>query len=661
MRNAVVTKCLTVCILCLLGGIVRAGQSQSLVPANFNQITDSQGFIWDVNQSGAMNNGTNYAFSNALVLRVDGNNFYSQQPMMTADGKEFVLSQNMGALQVARQISVDSKNGAIRYVEVLTNPTGADIASSISLQTRFNNRVQNVVTSGGAIVQGGLGKNEVGVLAIHQPNGNRPSLLFWLNGRSSKVQPQIQVNNNYEMYVTYAVTVPAGKSVAIMHGMAQRYVQGMQQPKQLDKLFKSFRPRRWARDLPADVRKSLLNAQAGWDGVALNATLDKLLSDLGITRGTADILAIGGETRLLGSATCQQVRIDTSFGGVQASIDDVAAIIGPRHGGVARVLMRNGQSFAGKVVLDSLRFTTRSGLEMDLSVEGIDHLVMHEALKKDGPNPEAVAYLDTYRGERLALADSPELKLRFVTPWGPVSVGLNELLWLRMTEEADPGCIVALRNGSRFFGYRIDQPMTVVTKTFAAQSIQPSEVRSLVTVGSSQSADESVDVYEPHALLYGENRLVGRIDLANLHFIVGNEVIPVAPAQIRQLRNLSDGDLVLPGDPLRFKAELWGGGEVAGELREQLLPLRMDDAVFQVPVGDVVEVNVPTPHVSESMMARIADNIRQLGADEWEVRETATRELRSLGFMAKQQLEEALTRATDPEVRKRVRNLLDEL
>ena len=66
--------------------------AQRLVPAAYGARTDSQGFSWDINQQGSIDDGTNDCFDGGLILTVNGQQFQTQQSQMTADGSELVLT-----------------------------------------------------------------------------------------------------------------------------------------------------------------------------------------------------------------------------------------------------------------------------------------------------------------------------------------------------------------------------------------------------------------------------------------------------------------------------------------------------------------------------------------------------------------------------------------
>ena len=94
---------------------------------------------------------------------------------------------------------------------------------------------------------------------------------------------------------------------------------------------------------------------------------------------------------------------------------------------------------------------------------------------------------------------------------------------------------------------------------------------------------------------------------------------------------------------------------------ERVLPIRNGEQVYQVRARDVVEVHRPTPTISESLRRTIAQRIRELGSDEFETREAASGAIQELGYLAKQQLSEVLGETSDPEVRRRVEQILAEL
>ena len=64
-------------------------RGEKLVPAAMNVITDKQGNSWNLEQNGNLGRVGNSMVNSGLTLLLNNQQFYTYQPMMTADGKEF--------------------------------------------------------------------------------------------------------------------------------------------------------------------------------------------------------------------------------------------------------------------------------------------------------------------------------------------------------------------------------------------------------------------------------------------------------------------------------------------------------------------------------------------------------------------------------------------
>lgn len=636
--------------------------SARLVPANYNLRTDSLGFRWDINQQGVVGDGTNDCFDNGLALTVNGQRFGAQQAKMSPDGSELHLSMNLAGLQVTRRIKLHAKIGALRYVESFKNPSSAPVQAQVMVMSYLGGTAQFTVSDKGAMNPRMLGKKESAVVAVQQPGSGRPSVLFVLADARSKVKPLIQINNNRQYNFTYSLRVPPGQTVSILHSVAQRRIGALPQGKQLDKLFSAFRSSRYLRDLPSALRRSIVNGRGRGGYGSGFGQLAETLEALGVHRGTADVLALGEESRLHGTAACGALRIESRFGALEMPLDKVAAIVGGRrHGDQARLFLRDGQILRGRLTAKNLRFTMTTGATIPLEPKFLDRLVLREGPDDGKPAADVAGYVETFQGDRLALARDPDLRLTFAMPWGRRKVGFGELRWVKLAEEPEVGHRVALSDGSRFLGYLADAAVRFKTVSFGMQTFPAADIRTIASVDRPGGYGDSEEILDAHLILTGENVIVGRVDLPQIHFLAYGETIPIPPGQIRTLRNMAEGGDPEPGKRLQFSAEVWGGDVLAGELRENVLPVRTQGGLIQVALRDVVEINVPTPSVPDTLREKIAARIRDLGHPDWERREAASRQLGDLGYIARGQLEEALKYASDPEVRKRVKVLIESI
>lgn len=663
LRRSIPASVVCLMLLTCAGPTMGQPRSRQLVPASLSPTTDSQGFTWDVHQNGHVQRGTN-CFSSAFVLAVNGNSFQSARRMMTKDGSELVFFGTAGGLQVTRTVRVDAKSATIRYVDAVKNPGPTPLAVSLRLTTSLNNNpAQTVVTNGGSPGASVLGPKDSGLVVFSNPGSRQLSVLFFLAGTQSKLKPQIRNESNYRFYFTYSVSIPPGKSTSIIHGAAQRRLASMPAGKQLDELFKPFVSRSWTRDLTTDVKRSIVNlgktSRSGrWESGEVLFTIESL----DVEPADADVLAVGDETRLQGKASCSSMLLETPYGPFQGKLSQIAAITGGKFGDVPRVFLRDGQVLTGNLVTEDLHFTLKSGVKLELIPVGLDRLLLRDDPEKDKEDDQEYAMVETVGGDRIALGPMENETLSLATPWGERKLPFEEIVQLVASREP-LGHRVILLDGTRLFGFLNQDHVRLETREFANQQLPIAQLRAVYGVenATEEESIESADVSVPHLVLAGENLVLGAVDLASIGFSASGQDIPIPPNQIRVMRNVTGQHDGTTDSSIYFEAELWDGSNVRGALKRTVLPVRSADGVLLIPVGEIEEIHVPVPTVPDTLRVRIASLIRDLGHAEFEIREESTKELAELGYLAKSQLDEALRQASDPEIKRRIDKLVENL
>ncbi len=149
--------------------------------------------------------------------------------------------------------------------------------------------------------------------------------------------------------------MPAGKTVSILHGMAQRNTSSVN-AKQAKEIFKPFESYKFTRGIPSDLADTIVN----WGSLSHFGEapgLPNIAEELGVEPGAVDVLMPSSSSRILGVARADELTIDTRFGQTSVSIDQVAAIAGPRFGGPqTRLYLRDGHVLIGKLHAKNLRF-----------------------------------------------------------------------------------------------------------------------------------------------------------------------------------------------------------------------------------------------------------------------------------------------------------------
>ena len=424
---------------------------------------------------------------------------------------------------------------------------------------------------------------------------------------------------------------------------------------------KPFSGNAWVQDLPDDIRRAALNfsgfGDSHWDDIGIG----KVLSTLETNTTSNDILAFGAGTRLKGTASCSAIALETRFGTLKTALDKIVAVAGDRdHSGKAVVLFRDGQALTGKLHVENFAFTLNTGLQIDTPVERLDRLYMRasEGTAAGGDKP---ILLQTSDGERLALAPTGKEKMALVSPWGRIEFPLENLVQVASVAEP-PGQRIVLRDGTRLFGYLEAGTLRLATRSFGTLTLSPLDMHELRGPHELENDDATQPanskVAAPTVALLGENVLIGSIDLPMLHIVTSGQSIAVPPGQIRKLRA---GEADPHTEEVAFEAELWDGGKLVGKLAENMLPLRCGSGPKAVPAHDVVEINVPSPLLSEVMRKKIAEQIRDLGAGDYAKRKAAYAALVEVGPLARTQLSEVVQQTSDAEVRRAGRSILEKM
>jgi hypothetical protein len=463
-----------------------AAREENLVPADFSQKTDSLGFLWDVQQNGVVNNGSNDCFDGGLKLSVNGNQFSSLHPMMTPDGAEYVLGGKAGGVEVARRIRVDTARSVARYIEVFANTSRCEVSHTVTVGSKLGGSCGEVITSGGAIFQSGLGETDSGLLTVSSTN--RPCVMFLVAGPRSKVRPVVVVKSKRTFTFAYNITVKPGKTVSIVHLVAQR--RGVTTAN-VAELFKGFSRggRLVSAEIPKPLRRTVVNFRSGSGvdvgepGPGLRPVLD-LADKLDVERGEADVLVVGEEGRLPGNVKCGGLVVSTAYGEAALDFKDVALLAGGAGiGRQERVYLRSGEVLAGPMEAGEMAFTSEAGMEIALVPSKVDMLFMRTAPEDGRPSPGVAAFVVTRLGERLAVSEDVPAELAMATPWGPLRVALEEVQGLSYVREPRPGHRLALRDGSRLSVILTGREIRFTTPRFGPVALAPQSVEAVEAAG----------------------------------------------------------------------------------------------------------------------------------------------------------------------------------
>jgi hypothetical protein len=188
----------------------------------------ADGFRYDVQGDGDLNDGgtvsrsLNDAYDGAYRLAVNGVSFQfnSSVAALDLDGRQASLGPAAsGSLQVTRKIFVPAAGGFARYLEVLSNPTGAAIQVTVHVSSNLGS------DSNTRIVVSPSSTNNTFAVTDQSGFCCDPVLGHVFSGANPPVPVTVffQDGNDAPVY-DWTVTVPANSTVILMHFALQRAI-----------------------------------------------------------------------------------------------------------------------------------------------------------------------------------------------------------------------------------------------------------------------------------------------------------------------------------------------------------------------------------------------------------------------------------------------------
>jgi hypothetical protein len=625
----------------------------TLVDPQWQQQTDSQGTVWMLNpQPLLMINSGQSLLMQVGILNVNGNQFSPQRTQMTPDGHEYVFEgpgaanggMPMGpyaaptygyapgmvapggmGVATTRRIKLDLATSTVRFVESFQNTTAAQVQVSVATNNMMRTMIRSalsgpsgttldtssgqpmavpaggVVGPGGVVRRGGVrivsGNVRLAVperdsaVAFSDGNNNFADAFFFLPS-SATAKPAIDVQNMRTVVVTYSVTVPANSTVSVIWGLSQRNAAGAFSTQELKDRLKTFEDRKWLAGLPDSVVKTIVNYRRDVPTGSLAGLLMQPVVNLAwqnhVERGKADILVQDAQSRMQGAAAGSGLTVETSWGKVSLPLAEVALLFGgDASDRPMRVYLRDGEVLSGRVEAKDLALKAQDGVVAKLPPEKINMLFFHAAENDGGVPPDAVAIIQAGDGQRLLIGG--DARLRAISPWGGLDIGLAEIVNLGIHREPQPLYRIALRDGSNLSVLLQDDAADVKTLRFGPLKIAGLDLRQLWSLKLPQPKTTGpADASGPLCQLIGDNVLAATLDAPQLKLETPGGTVGVPVKDIQKAERTGDPRA---GGP--FNVELTNGQHVTGTLTERTISVRFHDKVWEVPGGHLMGITAP--------------------------------------------------------------------
>ena len=594
---------------------------------NFERnMTDGGGFRWNIQHYGTVGQGTNYAYSGGLYCQINGSNVRSSgYGWLNKAGDEVEIGPySRNNLNVYRRIKVYKDQPLARWLDIFENPTGQDITVQVSIYTNTNWPVvgKTDVAKGWAFITEAMGGGQ-----------NTPSLLHIVADKRSKMRPQLQIQNN-QIYVRWNLTVPANKSIVLCYFESQNHTTAAN-----IKTIKNFRPSTVLKDLPASVRKMIVNFHAvgGVDGLELER------SDL------YDMVTLKGGDPLFGTVANDAFRVETFVGPLDVPAKKVVGMaLGGDTGDAARVLLADGQIICGRIPETKLSLKIADGGTLQVPFERIQQWAFRvsEDRPEEVPFGGAIAMLRS--GDRVGF-DPEKVSLTLRTRHGVVKLEGKDILSVSLDNAGNAVHRVTFLNGSRLGGFLEPEKISLPLKLGPKLDVG----RNMITRMQFAQEDKP-DATLTRAVLTNGDELYGRLltDKIELRSELGS--VHPSPAGVKTMT-------FSPTHLGRARMEMWNGSVYRGQLTKQELTFQIvPGPALKVYAGQFESLVRPQPLPPGELREKVEKLVARLSAESYKDRQAATEELKKMGAAIAPLLGK-YAKSDDPEVRHRIEEILEHI
>jgi len=593
-------------------------------------LQDGGGYRWDFQYYGNIYSGTNYAYSGGMYCQISGSNFQApgQSGWTNKAGDEIEMGPiSRNGLKISRRIKVYKDRPMARWLDIFENPGNAPVTIPIAIYTCTNYTIQQTVTSSGG---GAFGEKDIG-FRVRTQGGNSPPTLHIVTSKRAKIRPTVQIQSN-QIYVRYSLTVPPRKTAILCHFESQNRDTAAH-----DKLMKKFPSYQLLKDLPGSVRAMIVNMNAG--GGIGGVDLDR--------SETSDSVVLKSGDPIFGVIKNKAFKIRTLLGELDLPADRIVGMAGGRGRNVRFVLL-DGQVVSGQLDDPVLQLDLDGGGLLRIPFDKIAQWSYRVTGSKPNDEKFGGAYIVLRTGDRLGF-DPKALEMKLLTRHGLVALEAEHLLELTMDNPGNAVHRAVFLNGSRLGGFL--EPELLKLKLNLGKTVTVS--RDMVAQ-MRFAEDERPDSTLTRVLLTNGDELFGTLTAGKFKLTTDYGEIEIEPSRVKTMK-------FRPEDLGRTIVGLWKGSILKGRLGQSQLGFAISPkTVLNIYAGQFVSIECPLPMPPKAARDEVEKLVAQLGAESYEDRQKASKELVKMGKNILPILKDHL-KTGDPEVRQRIEDVMEQL
>jgi hypothetical protein len=580
-------------------------------------------------------NGNVPVYGQGAQLIVDNNspNAPNNQARLDAATGEVVID-NLQANQVSvtRRIKADTKDGSLRIIDIFSSRSGEDQQIRAVYRTSFNFMVQSSDT-----INDPKDKNQ-SIAWVGMTQGNRAAMEWYGGLHGASVVPDINYpQGSNQITVTYALTIPAGKEVALVHVHQTAASQQV-----ASDLAKKIDPRQLLADVPPERRRLIVNIKPA---ASLPANLELLRGDL------LDVVELRNGDMVTGTLAPTVYKLTAPFGAIDVPSDKVLGVFNvgefkPRQ----LIVTTEGEILGGTLAMDGIGLTLPGGQATTIPLKQISRVGMRQRPTDSDDISLKLPHVVLREGDHIAITP-PTAPLSMATRFGPIEFPIASVASISFQNDDSPVHIMRLTDGSTIAGLMTMPTLDVTLKSGPVVKLPISSLDSLqLVISETPTIDEDET---PVLRTSGDDALVGTLS-GQLELATAFDLLKLDAAGIRGITRVKTTS---PD----FQVTTWDGATVSGRLMNDKLTMRLICGMsMDVPSDLLVSYSQPQPQPSATMMEQIKTIVADLNAADWKQRDLAESQLVKMGPSTVAVLKQLRT-SQPAEVQQRIDSVLKQL
>ena len=369
------------------------------------------------------------------VLTIDGNGLPQTTNQARVDPKtgEVICEsfQPVNGVQISRRIEVRRDDDVVRCIDIFKS-MGGDVTLGLQYTMSLNRQVTAAQTisdpkkSGSDL--GWVGQTMHGRTAVEM-----------FAGKSAAISGTVQwEQGNNVMQYNMQLEVPAGKTVAVMHLHTITTT-----PDKGAEIVNSVKLSKIVSDLPADIRKAIVNFRVN----------SNFVGDREILRGTLfDVVELRGGDSLFGTLQEKSYKLKTVFGDIEMPADKVVGLINVGQFRPRQLLISSeGEMIGGTLDAQTIDLQLGSGQQTQIPISQVSRVGYRK--RADEPDEwkfdKPLALLAS--GDRMNI-QMPEQPIDVMMRYGLLKLSPASISAIIFQGDQPGVHQITLNNGSKFAG-----------------------------------------------------------------------------------------------------------------------------------------------------------------------------------------------------------------